>query len=142
VDGVELELRGPSLTDEERAYRAALGHPVEDPVPRTEIATVYARAGALVSNMRSGALDKVVFEAGASCLPVLVSNPGFDAFVDGIEPSLLFPQDDAQALAARIRGLLDAGPEVRERIGRELRARVERDHSVGHWADGVLEAAR
>jgi glycosyltransferase involved in cell wall biosynthesis len=55
---------------------------------------------------------------------------------------LLFPQDDAQALAARIRGLLDAGPEVRERIGRELRARVERDHSVGHWADGVLEAAR
>ena len=62
--------------------------------------------------------------------------------VDGIEPPLLFPQDDAEALAQRIRGLVDAGPEARERIGRELRARVERDHSVGHWADGVIEAAR
>jgi glycosyltransferase involved in cell wall biosynthesis len=141
VDGIELELRGPSLTDEERAYRAALAHPVEDPVPRTQITEVYARAGALVNNMRSGALDKVVFEAAASCLPVLVSNPGFDSLVEGIEPLLSFPQDDVQVLAARIRGLLEAGPAVRERIGRELRARVERDHSVGHWADGVLEAA-
>ena len=142
VDGVELELRGPSLTDEERAYRAQLAHPVEDPVPRTQIAEVYAHAGALVNNMRSGALDKVVFEAAASCLPVLVSNPGFDSLVSGIEPPLAFPQDDAQALAERIRGLLDAGPQARASIGRELRARVERDHSVGHWADGVLEAAR
>lgn len=142
VDGVELELRGPSLTDEERAYRARLAHPVEEPVPRTEIAGVYARAGALVNNMRSGALDKVVFEAGAACLPVLVSNPGFDSLIAGIEPSLAFPQDDVAALAERIRALRDAGPEARARIGRELRARVERDHSVGHWADGVLEATR
>jgi glycosyltransferase involved in cell wall biosynthesis len=142
VDGVELELRGPSLTDEERAYRAALAHRVEEPVPRTQISEVYARAGALVNNMRSGALDKVVFEAAASCLPVLVSNPGFESLVDGIEPPLLFPQDDVQALAGRIRALVDAGPEARARIGRELRTRVERGHSVGHWADGVLKAAQ
>ena len=136
---VELELRGPSLTAEERAYRARLGV-VEDPVPRSEIAAVYARAGALVNNMRSGALDKVVFEAAAACLPVLVSNPGFESLVGGIEPKLRFPQDDANALASRIRALLDAGPAARQQIGRELRARVERDHSVDHWADSVVEA--
>jgi glycosyltransferase involved in cell wall biosynthesis len=140
--GVELELRGPSLTGEERAYRDALGVPVEPPVARREIARVYAAAGALVNNMRSGALDKVVFEAAASCLPVLVSNPGFGSLVEGIEPSLQFPQDDAEALAGRIRALSDAGPEARARIGRELRARVERDHSVDRWAERVLEAAR
>ena len=140
--GVELELRGPSLTDEERAYRDALGVPVELPVARSEIAGVYAAAGALVNNMRSGALDKVVFEAAASCLPVLASNPGFDSLVEGIEPSLRFPQDDAQTLAERIRALAEAGPEARARIGRELRARVERDHSVDRWAARVLEAAR
>src|SRR5437899_4834092 len=103
--GVELEVRGPSLTGEERAYRDALGVPVEPPVARREIAAVYAAAGGLVNNMRSGALDKVVFEAAASCLPVLVSNPGFDLLVEGIEPSLQFPQDDARALAERIRAL-------------------------------------
>lgn len=139
---VELELRGPSLTAEEHAYRASLGVPVEPPVARREIAGVYAAAGALVNNMRSGALDKVVFEAAASCLPVLVSNPGFDSLVEGIEPPLQFPQDDARALAERISALLDAGPEARSRIGRELRERVERDHSVEHWAERVLEAAR
>jgi glycosyltransferase involved in cell wall biosynthesis len=140
--GVELELRGPSLTDEELAYRDALGVQVEPPVARREIAGVYASAGALVNNMRRGALDKVVFEAAASCLPVLVSNPGFDALVAGIEPPLRFPQDDAQKLAERVRALVDAGPEGRARIGRELRARVERDHSVERWAERVLEAAR
>ncbi|HEV8462305.1 MAG TPA: glycosyltransferase, partial [Gaiellaceae bacterium] len=140
--GVELELRGPSLTDEERAYRDRLGHPVEPPVPRTEIGAVYARAGALVNNMRSGALDKVVFEAAASCLPVLVSNEGFDALVDGILPSLRFPQDDAVELADRIRALEQIGAAGRARIGGELRERVRREHSVAHWADGVLEAAR
>jgi glycosyltransferase involved in cell wall biosynthesis len=137
---VELELRGPSLTDEERAYRARLPH-VAEAVPRSEIDAVYARAGALVNNMRSGALDKVVFEAAASCLPVLVSNPGFDALVSGLDPPLRFQQDDAESLAERIRALLDAGPDARARLGRELRARVERDHSVEHWADSVIEAA-
>jgi glycosyltransferase involved in cell wall biosynthesis len=136
--GVELELRGPSLTDEERAYRDGLGVAVA----RREIAGVYAAAGALVNNMRTGALDKVVFEAAASCLPVVVSNPGFGLLVGGIEPSLRFPQDDAQALAERIRALVDAGPDARASIGRELRARVERDHSVDRWAERVLEAAR
>lgn len=141
---IELELRGPSLTDEERAYRdrLSLRVRVDEPVPRSEIASVYARGGALVNNMRSGALDKVVFEAAAACLPVLVSNPGFDALVGGIEPPLTFPQDDAPALADRIRGLLAAGPDARSRIGHELRARVERDHSVEHWADGVLAGLR
>jgi glycosyltransferase involved in cell wall biosynthesis len=136
---VELELRGPSLTAEERAYRARLGR-VEDAVPRSEIAGVYRRAGALVNNMRSGALDKVVFEAAAACLPVLVSNPGFDDLVAGVEPALMFPQDDAGALAERIRALVAAGPAARREIGRVLRARVERDHSVEHWADRVVEA--
>jgi glycosyltransferase involved in cell wall biosynthesis len=140
--GVEFELRGPSLTGEERAYRDALGVPVEPPVARSEIARVYASVGALVSNMRAGALDKVVFEAAASCLPVLVSNPGFASLVEGIEPSLQFPQDDARALAERIGALVDAGPEARARIGHELRGRVERDHSVDRWAERVLEAAR
>jgi glycosyltransferase involved in cell wall biosynthesis len=138
--GVELEVRGPSLTDEERAYRDMLGDVVAPPVPRTEIADVYAAADALVNNMRAGALDKVVFEAAASCLPVVVSNPGFADLVDGIEPSLRFPQDDAAVLADRLRALSDAGPEARAQIGRELRARVARDHSVGHWADEVVKA--
>ena len=37
----------------------------------------------LVNNMRAGAPDKVVYEAAASCLPVLASNPVFDDLLPG-----------------------------------------------------------
>lgn len=143
VDGVALEIRGPSLTDEERAYRGTLAARVRvsDPVPRREIAGVYAQADVLVNNMREGALDKVVFEAAASCLPVLVASEGFDSFVAGIEPSLRFRQDDVDELAGRIRALVEIGADGRRRIGHELRERVRRAHSVEHWADSVVEAA-
>jgi glycosyltransferase involved in cell wall biosynthesis len=143
VEGVELEIRGPSLTDEERAYRARLATRarVSDPVPRTEIAGVYAHADVLVNNMRAGALDKVVFEAAASCLPVLVASDGFAPLVEGLEPSLRFRQDDVEELAGRMRALVEIGAAGRRRIGRELRARVRASHSVDHWADCVVEAA-
>lgn len=145
VDGVELEIRGPSLTDEERLHRAELlarGVQVEEAVPRSRIADVYAGADGLVNNMRVGALDKVVYEAATAGLPVLVASEGFAPLVDGVEPSLRFVQDDVDSLAARIRDLVAAGPAGRAAVGEELRRRVVRDHSVDHWADAILAAAR
>jgi glycosyltransferase involved in cell wall biosynthesis len=90
----------------------------------------------LVNNMREGSLDKVVYEAAATCMPVLASNAGFD---DVLPPELLFARDDADDLAAKLRALADAD---RNALGSELRAKVEARHSVDHWADAVLEVAR
>jgi glycosyltransferase involved in cell wall biosynthesis len=148
-----LDVRGPSLTPAEHEHRAELARlvaerglggrvTVSEAVPRTEIPALLAGSHVLVNNMRAGALDKVVFEAAAAARPVVVASPGFDTLVDGLEPPLRFPQDDAPALAARIRALHDAGAARRVEIGRELRERVRRGHSVGRWADGVLAAAR
>ena len=78
--------------------------------------------------MRAGAPDKVVYEAAASCVPVLASNPLFD---DLLPDELRFERDDVEGLAERLRTL-----ERRRRP--ELRERVARDHSVEHWADGIL----
>jgi glycosyltransferase involved in cell wall biosynthesis len=145
LDGVELEICGPSLTDEERRHRAELvsrGARLAGPVPRSRIGEVYARTDVLVNNMRAGALDKVVYEAAAAGLPVLVASEGFAPLVDGIEPPLRFAQDDAASLAERIRGLAGVGAASRAAIGDELRRRVARDHSVEHWADAIVAAAR
>jgi glycosyltransferase involved in cell wall biosynthesis len=145
LDGVELEIRGPSLTDEERRHRAhliALGARVELPVRRTQVGEVYASADALVNNMRAGALDKVVYEAAAAGLPVLVASEGFAPLVDAIEPPLRFVQDDVASLVERIHGLIDAGPEGRAAVGAELRRRVASAHSVEHWAEAIVAAAR
>ena len=147
VPAATLVAHGPSLTEEERRHRSELEQLVAElgvgdrvtlgePVARERVPELMAGVDALVDNMRAGALDKVVYEAGAACLPVLASNPGFA----GLLPDVLrFPREDPAALAERIRGLaeLDLGS-----IGRELRAQVARDHSVESWAERIVELAR
>jgi glycosyltransferase involved in cell wall biosynthesis len=144
--GAELTVIGPSLTEEERAHRAALEALVvelglgdrvriEDAVPRERVPALLAGADALVNNMRAGATDKVVFEAAATCLPVLASNPALDGL---LPPALRFPRDDADVLAERITALAAAD---RAALGRGLREVVEREHGVERWAERVVAVA-
>ena len=146
VPGARLSQIGPSLTDEERVHRVRLEGLVTElgvgdrvvigpPVRRHDVVALLGSASALVNNMRAGATDKVVFEAAATCLPVLASNPALDEF---LPESLRFRADDADALAERIRSLSSIDCVA---LGRELRARVARGHSVEGWADGVIEVA-
>jgi glycosyltransferase involved in cell wall biosynthesis len=148
-DDVELTIHGPALSDDERAHRAEVEQLVSelglegrvtvgDAVPRSEIPGLLATHDALVNNMRAGAPDKVVYEAAASCRPVLASNPIFD---DLLDPELRFTRWDPNALAERIRGLATTTLDERAAIGRRLRERVAESHSVQSWARGILDAA-
>jgi len=148
-----LEVFGPALNAAEREHRGELERLVAelgldkrvrlDPaVRRSEVPGVLARARVLVNNMVAGAPDKVVYEAAASCLPVLVSNPVFDDFTAGLEASLMFARNDPRGLADRIAELAALPPDVRAELGRTLHDRVAEGHSVEHWADEVLEVAR
>jgi mannosyltransferase len=150
---VSTEIVGPSLTDEERDHRAALAARIaadgleprvrlSGPVDQSGVAALYARSDLLVNNMRAGALDKVVFEAAAAGLPVVVASDGFAPLVDGLEVPLRFAQDDAAQLAGRVRALYELGRDGRAALGAELRERVVSSHSVEHWADEVVAAAR
>src|SRR5439155_23680927 len=106
--GVDLELRGPSFTAEERAERArllALGARVEEAVPYDDVPELLFGKDVLVNNMREGALDKVVYEAAATCMPVLASNSGFE---DVLPPELRFRREDAGDLAEKLGRLRDA----------------------------------
>ncbi|MES1246181.1 MAG: glycosyltransferase [Actinomycetota bacterium] len=129
--GVEVEAHGSDATYE--GYRRELQSrfpqaTLAGPVPRAAIPGLFARHHVLINNMRAGAPDKVVYEAAASCLPVLASNPVFD---DLLSEELRFARDDADELAEKLRTL-----DLRRRP--ELREVVARRHSVEHWADGLL----
>src|SRR5205823_4272270 len=129
--GAHVELHGSDETFEPyKRELERLGGDAElgGPVPRSDVPALFARSHVLVNNMRAGAPDKVVYEAAASCLPVLASNPVFD---DLLPDELLFERDDPESLAERLRTL-----DLRRRP--ELRERVAAHHSVEHWADGVL----
>jgi glycosyltransferase involved in cell wall biosynthesis len=135
-------LHGPMLTDADRAHRpqlealaGTLG--VRDrvtfgaEVAYGEVPHLLGLADALVNATWGNAADKVVYEAAASCLPVFAASPVFDTL---LPESLRFDGDDPESLAARVSAYqIGAGP--------ELRARVEAQHSVDHWAERVLEEA-
>jgi glycosyltransferase involved in cell wall biosynthesis len=142
VDGVEVELHGAALNELERRHRAdlaRLGAPLGDAVRRAELPALFARSDVLVNNMEAGAPDKVVYEAAAACLPVLASNPVFDDLFEGYP--LLFERNSPDSLAGRLRWFATLSAVERAEIGRTLRERVARRHSVDTWADGVLAAA-
>jgi glycosyltransferase involved in cell wall biosynthesis len=135
-------LHGPMLTDADRAHRpeleavaATLG--VRDrvtfgaEVAYGEVPHLLGLADALVNATWGNAADKVVYEAAASCLPVFAASPVFDTL---LPESLRFDGDDPGSLAERVNAY-EAG------AGPELRARVEAEHSVDHWAERVLEEA-
>jgi glycosyltransferase involved in cell wall biosynthesis len=150
VEAARLDVHGPMLSADERAHRDELARLVgelglaervtlADAVPRSRVPELLATQDALVNNMRAGAPDKVVYEAAASCVPVLASNPVFDTLLDAEQR---FAREDATELAERIRALAALGPDERAALGRRLRERVQESHSVESWARGVLEAAR
>ncbi len=88
--------------------------------------------------MRAGAPDKVVYEAAASCVPVVASNPVFAGF---LPESLRFGRERPDELAEVLRTFAALQPPERSAIGRALRERVVREHSVDHWAEQVVAAA-
>lgn len=144
---LELEIRGPALTDEERRERqaveglvASLGLEgsvdVGDPVPWAEIPSLLARTDVLVN--LAEAADKIVYEAAAAGALVLASAPAFEGFLPAW---LRFPREDADALAGRIVEVAGHSAEARAGEGEELRARVARMHSVESWADAVVRIA-
>jgi glycosyltransferase involved in cell wall biosynthesis len=146
VEEVRLRVVGPSVTEEERLHRIALERFVIDlglidrvdisgPVPRRAVPTLYADVDALVNDMREGATDKVVYEAAATCMPVLASNSAFDTL---LPERLRFEHGNADSLAEAIRWLLEAD---RQALGRTLRGTVVREHSVETWAERVVELA-
>ena len=147
VGDVRLLIQGPSLTEEERVHRIALERlvlelglvdrvDVRGPVPREVVPSVYAGVDALVNDMRPGATDEVVYEAAATCLPVIASNPAFDAL---LRPELRFEHGDVDSLAGAIERLRTLD---RAAVGRGLRETVLREHTVETWADRVVALAR
>jgi glycosyltransferase involved in cell wall biosynthesis len=149
---VRLEIRGPQLTDDERAHvreleESAQASPalrdrvrIEPPLPRAELPALLGGADALVSATQprgSETLDKVVYEAAACEVPVLASNAALKDFLSDLPLELSFPPRDAEALADRLVALASADPAIRAETGAELRRRVVAGHSVDSWADAV-----
>jgi len=130
---------GPDRADlQHRIDTSGLSDRIRLVGPRTheDLPAEYAAADIVVvpsvtdaSGDRDG-LPNVVLEAMSAGRPVVASNVGAvsSAVVDG-RTGVLVPPGDAAALAGALEFLVDQ-PEFRARLGREARARVERDFEL------------
>ena len=142
----ELTVRGEEATPADVHVRARLEKLAQDlgvadrvqlldAVPRSQVPELFAAADVVVNATHGASADKVVFEALSSCVPVIAASPVFDSLLPA---ALRFADGEPDALAVAARAAVALTEEDR----RGLRARVEAEHSVGHWADEVLAMAR
>jgi glycosyltransferase involved in cell wall biosynthesis len=109
---------------------------LDAPLTHEELPAAYAAAHVVVvPSVRDAAGDRdglpnVVLEAMSCGRPVVASDVGAvsSAVVDGRTGVLVAP-GDAEALAGALEFLVDQ-PDMRERLGREARARVEADFEL------------
>ena len=88
---------------------------------------------------RSEGLSNALLEAMACGLPCIASNVGGnpEVVVDG-ESGFLVPSEDPQAAANRILELLNH-PDLREKLGRQARLRVQQHFTADRMADRIVE---
>jgi glycosyltransferase involved in cell wall biosynthesis len=113
-------------------------------MPSQELAAWYRRATVCVNLTRSGSGDKVVFEAMSCGRICFVANAGFHDVLGRHTGELMFPYQDARALADRLEWGLSLGEDERSAIARHLGQRVRANHGVRHVAerlDGIFRAA-
>ena len=72
---------------------------------------------------------------------MLAASSAFEPLLRGLPIKLNFAADDADELADRMTELASAPASRLELIGKELRERVEREHSNDHWAAEVVSVA-
>jgi glycosyltransferase involved in cell wall biosynthesis len=128
ADGTERRAIGELATELGISDRVALG----GDVPYACVPSLLQEADALVNPTLGNAADKAVYEAAASCLPVFAASPVFAGLLPDAQR---FPAGDPGALAARIRTYQAVDCAA-------LRERVRAEHSVGRWAERVLELCR
>ena len=134
LEAYKLQLQEMVAQPEYRDF-ATIG----DSIPRTELPPVYREVDIVASDFISP--DKIVLEACASCRPVVASDQSFDRLFAGIEPPLAFERGNPETFADRIEALAALSDEERYAIGKELRERVQTQHSVETWADAILRLA-
>ena len=112
-------------------------------LPAAAVRDWYRRATAAVNMSPAGLFDKAALESMACGVPTIVCNPAFTPLL-GKDVDLLLTAgpDDSRGLRERLERLFALPARERAQIGRELRRRVEREHSLDGLVGRLLAILR
>jgi glycosyltransferase involved in cell wall biosynthesis len=147
-----LHIVGPSTTRDEEAHAARLRQLIASGgladsvamlpgVPAAMVPDLFRGSDILINAMVSGSGDKVVFEAMATGVIPIVSNPSFADLLGELPLNLMFEAGNSSMLAERIEEAAGADPGVLHAVRATLRRRVVDGHSMPAWALRVRAAA-
>lgn len=147
---IRLDIFG-SLVENQEKYRAKLDSLVEEyhlssgsvgfstAVDNKDLAReVYSATDMLVSASETGSIDKAMLEAAACECLVLTSNEACEQPLKKISPLLFFEKRNANDLADKIQKLLALPEEEKDRIRKELRAWVVREHNLDNLVKKIV----
>jgi glycosyltransferase involved in cell wall biosynthesis len=111
----------------------------EPPVPPALLPERYRRCAVHVNLTPAGFGDKVAWEAMSCARPCLVANEDFRETLGEHADALLFRHGDADDLSRKLEAFLARSADERDAVGSDLRAQVERLHSLPRLAGRILE---
>jgi glycosyltransferase involved in cell wall biosynthesis len=111
-------------------------------VPYTQVADAFAACDLHVNLAPTGAPDKAVLQAMACERIPLASNRTFAPIFGADARRCLFEERDAADLSDRIVEWARTSPEQRFAVGRQMRERVVRDHSLAGLCERLVEEFR
>lgn len=97
--------------------------------PREDMPRLFAGMDIATTSSRSEAFPVVIGEAMACGIPCVVTDAGDSAMIVG-HTGIVVPPEDPNALARGWRNLIQAGPEVRHRLGMAARKRVQKNFAL------------
>ena len=97
-------------------------------VPHSKMPNYYSTSDLLVNLAPTGGLDKVVLEAMASGLPVIVSNLAFKKYLNPYEDKLIFEYGDSENIAEKIINFVKQ--ENKEELSHTLAEAVDSHHNL------------
>lgn len=100
------------------------------PIANRDLVPVLQSADLFVNMSHTGSLDKAILEAMACGLPVLTCNEALDDVLGDYRDLLMYPKKDFQKLAEKIKRLISLPNEQLQKIARDLREMVTRDHNL------------
>lgn len=114
-------------------------HSLAGRVPNADMPTVYANHDVLILPTLSDSMARVVLEAMASGMPVIVTEEaGYRGIVEDGVHGFIVPTRDSSAIAAALTSLA-RDPELRERMGAAARSRAG-EYTLGRLQRDVVAA--
>jgi len=150
---LEVDIIGGAGLPEQEKYLADLQKTAEDKglnniinfaaaVPNKDIAYLLRSADLFVSMSRTGSLDKAILEAMVLGLPVLTCNEALLEVLGDYKSKLMYGKGNYKELAKKIKFIAGMSAEEREKIARDLREIVVKNHGTERLVKNILENLR